>query len=116
MKILAIGLTYIHQCRKEVSNHCFNVKETKTGYKVLPGQDSHSLIINCRSIIRKDEVNKVFFDESLGSSINERRATLISLKAWVVISDDDEDIYDEILANYKNKIKNKAIIELDNRL
>jgi len=115
MKILAISLDIIAGYRSLVEHGYFDVKETKIGYKVTANQPN-DLLVNCKTLVKKDEVDTVFFDESLGGKVNERRATSIKLKVWVPIQDDGETNNDEILKNYERKLKIKALIELNDRM
>ncbi|MCX7924170.1 MAG: hypothetical protein N3B21_19500 [Clostridia bacterium] len=85
-------------------------KETETAYKLVK---AHTFTNN-RATIRKDEVDKIQYNETL-----ERRNckncdfSYVHLTVWILIESDAHKY--ELLRYWRTQIKNKAMEELKNR-
>jgi hypothetical protein len=114
MKLLAVSLQRDATNGMQIRHKFFDVeKETSTCYKVKATPKCAELINN-RTQIRKDEVDKVTFNDAL----NKRNCisctfSYINLFVWVII-ESDEPSYD-LLRYWRKCVKEKALEELKQR-
>jgi len=116
MKILAVVLEHSgggNRIPELKSAYIDIVKESDTQYKIAPYDNFTEVgsLINSRSIIKKDEVNTIMFDEG-NLRANSQMCQRISMKAWVVVPDVDKRL--ELV--WRQQLKDAAIDEMKSRL
>ena len=114
MKILAVSVNYSGTGLAELkSGYAQIAKETESQYKMEASGGIYGVsgLINSRSIIRKDEVGKIVFDEGDWCR-NQQRCNNISLKVWAVVEKEDRRL--ELV--WRQQLKDAAVEEMKSRL
>jgi len=108
MKILAVEVKgYIGSLRLDHS--LFDIKnKTTKGYRLPSARQKNDLLIDCRTLISKDEIGKIMYDEATlakGSSSNSCNS--IGIRIWVIVNDDDD--VDSMVTKYCGIMKDRAL-------
>lgn len=107
MKILAITLENNYDKGVVVNHGYFEIKnETPSFYRL----DKTGILVNHRSMIKKEEINTIMFNELFERrSLN--KCDYISLQVWAIVEEESTDI----LNMWKERIKSHALKELKRR-
>lgn len=113
MKILAINLRRDEMGRVKVKHKFLDVEKETTSYYRVKVTPKSTALVNNRKHIRKDEVDKILFDDPGPISCHTCNFSYISLTVWALLESNEPEY--SLLRHWKKKLKECALAELKSR-